>query len=191
MSNDAGLFSFLRRVLSCFRSTRLSNSPSRQVARCFYATIVGRSRSRIWPNSHNSLTLTPFGLSGVGASRPVVLGRVAFGKRFAQNLPWLGIASIVLLTGFGIVYGQVIQLAIKRERAFDALHQFEETDQYVGESDQDVKQPDGYMEQLAVAKNLNANFEIRYLLMWLIFYACLFRTAVSSICSFVALRKSA
>ena len=112
-------------------------------------------------------------------------------KSLLKSSIFFGIVSIVLLSGFGIVSGQVIQLAIERERAFDALHQLEETDQYVEETNQRVKKPDGYMEQLAVAKNLNAFFEIRYLLMRLIFYACLFCTAVSSICSFVALRKSA
>ena len=86
VSNDTGLFAFLRRVLRCFRSTGFSHSRSRQKARLWIAEFVARFCTQSGPNSHLSLTLAPFGLSGVGTSRPVVLGRVAFGKRFAQSL---------------------------------------------------------------------------------------------------------
>ena len=86
MSHDVGLFSFVRPVLRCFRSTGFSNSRPRPKARLWIAESVARFCTQFGQNSHLSLTLAPPGLSGVATAQSVRLYIVASGKRFAQTL---------------------------------------------------------------------------------------------------------
>ena len=84
MSHDVGLFSFVRPVLRCFRSTGFSNSRPRPKARLWIAESVARFCTQFGQNSHLSLTLAPPGLSGVATAQSVRLYIVASGKQFAK-----------------------------------------------------------------------------------------------------------
>ena len=82
----SAFFRFFSGFCRLCNNALVSVSRSHPKARLWIADSVGRFCTQSGPNSHLSLTLTSFGLSGVASAQSVRLYIVASGKRFAQTL---------------------------------------------------------------------------------------------------------